>query len=151
MDRLEEAGDAIDHHAARQAFRVGLKRIAGQRPAGEDGRPALVDGEIAFQQVEDEPLAVRVVQVEEMPGMIEGEAALGHGARRAADGRPRLEDQARGDAEPAQVVGRREAGQASAQDEHVGLHRISTSAIRRPSQYTTAATKAYKASAPLSG
>ena len=142
MHRLEEAGDALEHSRRRQAAHVRLERVARVDALGVNPGAPRMHGDVVLEKIEDEFLPVGIVEVEQMPRVVEREFSGFHRARGAAESLPRLDDEARAHAERPQVMGRRKAGQAAAEDQDVGLHFIVTRDSRRPTHRSAAPTRA---------
>ena len=116
VDVLQEPGEAVGAHVLRQAVGVGLERVARAAALQEHAGVARQGPDVAAQQGEDEAPAVGGVQVEQVPGLVEDEAAPARGGSGAADSGLLLRHQDL-PAAALQVPGRGEPGQASPQDQ----------------------------------
>src|SRR6185503_4095239 len=107
MDRLHEADDAVLDHAGREAEGVGLERVPREGLAGIDPRAAPVRSQVPPQQAGYESLPIRIVQVQEMPGMVESEPVPAERTREPSGSPAFLDDQTgHPRVQLAQVIGR---------------------------------------------
>ena len=94
-------------------FHEGIRSAHRRRRYSQFIDEDLIDG--STEQLEDEGADARIPQVQPVAGHVEGEAVALLAARLAADHRARLEDRAGS----VGVVGRRQPGEAGADDQRV--------------------------------
>ena len=117
---VEEIVQAVDELLLRQLVNVRLEGVVDQLPFIEDARALVLHDDVLFRRVFQKQVAVLLgLEVEEVPRVVPDEAGLADRAAVAADLVFLFDDEIIA----AQRVGRRETGDARADDERFNLHR----------------------------